>query len=270
MRFWIVDTFSSSLFEGNTAVVCLLERDVAAPVLQKIAREFNAHETVFVSPVSGNNFQIKWFTPFSQESLCGHGLLAAAHVLWNEMSEISSDFANFDTPTGTIMVSKKDNKIVLRTRKKIDEPSASPDRLINALGIPPISVSKCEQIYIVEMFSVKQIMKLEPDISKLEKVPCNGVVVTAEYGNDVPYDFASRFFAPRMGINEDHATVWNHCLLGPYWSTRLGRSSFVAVQSLKRKSVISVECSGNYVNISGDCAVVASGSLRNVSDWTIN
>jgi PhzF family phenazine biosynthesis protein len=270
VRFWIIDTFSSLLFGGNTAVVCVLEKKVSQQILQKIAREFNTHETIFVFPGNGNAFQIQWFTPFAQESICGHGLLAAAHVLWNEMSEIRTDFTRFDTPSGPVTVFRRDGKFFIKLQRKLDEPSASPDRLTNALGIPPISVSKCEQVYIVEMFSVKQVMKLDPDIAKLEKISCNGVVVTAEYGNDVPYDFASRFFAPVMGIKEDYATVWNHCFLGPYWSVRLNRTSFLAVQSVKRKSVISLECEGEHVNISGDCVVVGSGSLRNVNDWAFS
>jgi PhzF family phenazine biosynthesis protein len=267
VRFWIVDTFSSSSFEGNAACVCLLERRIAPQILQKIAQEFNAHETVFVSVLQNNRFQIQWFTPFACESICGHGLLAAAYVLWSELSEVGSDIIYFDTPSGVFTVLRNGGRVSIRLNKKVDDLSAAPDRLINALGIAPISVSKCEQVYIVELFSIKQIMKLEPDIAKLEKIPCGGVVVTAEYGNDVPYDFASRFFAPTRGIKEDYATVWNHCFLGPYWRGRLNKSSFVAVQSVKRKSIISVECVGEYVDISGDCAVSASGSLRNVNDW---
>ena len=35
------------------------------------------------------------------------------------------------------------------------------------------------------------------------------------------YDFLSRFFAPWMGIPEDHVTGSAHSVLGPYWSERL-------------------------------------------------
>ena len=35
------------------------------------------------------------------------------------------------------------------------------------------------------------------------------------------YDFLSRFFAPWMGIPEDHVTGSAHAVLGPYWQARL-------------------------------------------------
>ncbi|CAN0502090.1 unnamed protein product [Ectocarpus sp. 8 AP-2014] len=36
-------------------------------------------------------------------------------------------------------------------------------------------------------------------------------------------DFQSRFFAPRMGIDEDPVTGSAHCCLAPYWASKLGR-----------------------------------------------
>jgi PhzF family phenazine biosynthesis protein len=271
MKFWIVDVFSSSLFDGNPAAVCWLSKNLTQQAFQKIAMEFNKSETVFISPLPNQHFQVRWFTPFSDESVCGHGLLAAAHVLWNELQLNGiGELIYFDTPNDIFAITRKNGKISVRTNRKVDELSAAPDRLINALGIPPISVSKCGQIYIVELFSVRQIMKLEPDIAKLAKIPSGGVVVTAEYGNDVPYDFASRFFAPNSGIEEDYGTVWTHSFLGPYWEQRLNRQSFVAVQATERKSIISVKCEGEYVDIAGDCVVSSSGILRSTTDWSLN
>lgn len=272
MQFWIVDTFSSNMFEGNPAAVCLLEKNLTQQTLQKIAEEFNVNETVFISPLQNQHFHIRLFTPFSEDSLCGHGLLAAAHVLWNELEleGIDKNLIYFDTKYGIFVVSKKDDIISIRLNKKVDELTAVPDRLINALGIPPISVSKYEQIYIVELFSVKQILKLEPDIAKLEKIQCKGVIVTAEYGNDVSIDFASRFFAPSEGIKEDHLTMWNYAFLGPYWQGRLNKSSLIATQITNRKNSISIDCDGEYVNVSGECAISASGSLRNINSWSFS
>ncbi|MDR3285556.1 MAG: PhzF family phenazine biosynthesis protein [Holosporales bacterium] len=271
MQFWIIDTFSSSLFGGNTAVVCLLKENLRPQILQKIAKEFHVNETVFISFSALPHFQIQWFTPFSNESICGHGLLAAAHVLWNELAiDGIGETIYFDTPLGVLPITRSEGKISIKTKRMLDSPVAAPERLISALGIPPISVSKCDQIYIVELFSVKQVMKLEPDIAKFEKIPCSGIVITAEYGNDVSYDFASRFFAPNYGIKEDYATVWNHCFLGPYWEQRLNRSQFTAIQSAEQKSIISVKCEGECVDISGNCIVSASGTLRNTNDWSFN
>lgn len=271
MQFWLVDVFASSVFDGNPAAVCLLDRNITPAVMQKIAREFNMHETIFVSALQNQHFQIQWFTPFANESICGHGLLAAAHVLWRELNirSIDKEVIYFDTPLGIFMVSQNGKKLTIHLPSKQAVSAAAPDRLINALGTPPIAVSKCGQIYIVEMFSVKHVFKLDPDIAKLSKIPCNGVVITAEGGDDVEYDFASRFFAPSEGLREDPATLWTHCFLGPYWEHRLNKSTLLAMQYSDREGIISLECCGEQIKITGECVTSASGNLCNMS-WSFN
>lgn len=272
MQFWIVDAFATSIFEGNPAAVCLLEKNLAPTVLQKIAREFNVHETIFISPLQNQHFQIQIFTPLSNESVCGHGLLAAAHVLWNELKPegIDPEIIYFDAPMGIFMMSNRNHKITVHTAAKIAEPAAVPDRLINALGTPPIAVSKCGQIYVVEMFNPKHVLKLEPDIAKLEKIPCNGVVITAEGGNDVKYDFMSRFFAPSEGFKEDSVTLWNHCFLGTYWAHRLNKTSFKAMQIADRSGFLEIECVNEQIKISGECVSSMKGCICGVSNWSFN
>jgi hypothetical protein len=34
--------------------------------------------------------------------------------------------------------------------------------------------------------------------------------------------------------------------------------------------VISVTCDGEYVDISGDCVISSSGTLRGANDWSLN
>lgn len=266
MQFWIVDTFASSVLEGNAAAVCLLDRSVTPSVMQKIAREFNVHETVFISALQNQHFQIQWFTPYANDSVCGHGLLAAAHVLWRELNWTGIDPENiyFDTPTGIYMITQKGKMLTINVPSRQATSAAAPDRLINALGTPPIAVSKCGQIYIVEMFSVKHVLKLDPDIAKLTKIPCSGVVITAEGGNEDDYDFASRFFAASEGLQEDPVTLWTHSFLATYWEHRLNKSSLVAKQSSDRDGTVYMECCGEQVKISGECITSANGSFCNM------
>lgn len=272
MRFWLVDTFTTTIFAGNPAAVCLLEKKLETAVLQKIAREFNVHETIFVSPLQNQHFQINWFTPFANESVCGHGLLAAAHVLWQELKfeDIDDQTIYFDTPNGIFMITKEGKKISIHLPLKQAEQTPAPERLINALGFPPISVSKCGQIYLVEMFNVKQVFKLEPDIAKLGKIPCSGVVVTAEGNSDVSYDFASRFFAPNEGFQEDPVTVWNHCFLGDYWKKRLNKDVFTAFQEADRGGILDIVCNGDQTIISGECITSMYGEVCNMNNWAFN
>lgn len=261
MQFWVVDTFTASAFGGNPAVVFLLEKALSTSVLQKIAREFSVNETVFITPLQNQHFKIQTFTPLSNESVCGHGLIAAGHVLWNELKleNINPEVIYFDLPAGIFMMSNNKNQITVHTPAKIAEPAAAPDRLINALGTPPIAVSKCGEIYVVEMFNPRHVLKVEPDVAKLEKIPCAGVVVTAEGGADVPYDFMSRFFA--QGLKEDPVTLWNHCFLGPYWAHRLSKASLIAYQATDRGGQLTIECQQEQVLISGECITSIKGEV---------
>jgi predicted PhzF superfamily epimerase YddE/YHI9 len=54
------------------------------------------------------------------------------------------------------------------------------------------------------------------------------------------FDFVSRFFAPRSGVDEDPVTGSAHCALGPYWAGRLGKSEFTAYQASARGGVVRV------------------------------
>ena len=45
-------------------------------------------------------------------------------------------------------------------------------------------------------------MSLRPDIRMLERLPARGVIVTSRSDNP-EFDFASRFFAPCVGVDED-------------------------------------------------------------------
>lgn len=58
-----------------------------------------------------------------------------------------------------------------------------------------------------------------------------GVTVTAK-GKEV--DFVSRFFAPKIGINEDPVTGTSHCTLVPYWEGVRGKGELVEVKLSKR------------------------------------
>lgn len=263
MKYWIVDTFASSPFEGNPAAVCWLDTPYPPAALQEIAREFNLHETIFLSPLQNQHIQAQMFTPSAQESICGHSLLAAAHVCWTEGAMTFDDDSSLylETPKGIIHITHDGDNISIITKAKTAEPAAVPERLINALGSPPIAVSRCGQIYVVEMYNPKQVLKLEPDTAKLEKILCRGVVVTAEGGNDVSYDFMSRFFAPGVGVKEDDATLWTHCFLGPYWARRLNKNVLRAQQIASRNGSLDLECENGQVKITGTCVTSMRGEL---------
>jgi predicted PhzF superfamily epimerase YddE/YHI9 len=75
------------------------------------------------------------------------------------------------------------------------------------------------------------------------------------------FDFVSRFFGPRFGINEDPATGSAHCCLGPYWSERLGKTELLGYQASARGGIVRVRVGGERVHIGGQAVTVLRGEL---------
>jgi PhzF family phenazine biosynthesis protein len=77
-----VDAFASRVFSGNPAAVCILEKWLDDHLLQSIAAENNLSETAFVVK-NADDFDLRWFTPATEVTLCGHATLASAFILFN-------------------------------------------------------------------------------------------------------------------------------------------------------------------------------------------
>jgi PhzF family phenazine biosynthesis protein len=74
-----VDAFTSEVFSGNPAAVCLLDEWIDDKRLQSIAAENNLSETAYLVQ-NENGFDLRWFTPKIEVALCGHAILASAFV----------------------------------------------------------------------------------------------------------------------------------------------------------------------------------------------
>jgi predicted PhzF superfamily epimerase YddE/YHI9 len=75
-------------------------------------------------------------------------------------------------------------------------------------------------------------------------------------------DFVSRFFAPRVGVDEDPVTGSAHCVLAPFWAARLGRTEMVGFQASRRGGEVRVRLEGDRVFLGGHAVTVLEGELR--------
>jgi len=110
------------------------------------------------------------------------------------------------------------------------------------------------------------VRNLRPDLSAVAALPeAFGVAVTARGAtardDTARYDFVSRFFAPREGINEDHVTGSLHCMLIPFWAARLGKDVLTARQLSPRGGTLICENRGERVKISGRARLYLRGEL---------
>jgi PhzF family phenazine biosynthesis protein len=264
MKLFIADAFTSTPFKGNPAAVCLVEDRVLDDAqMQAIAREMNLSETAFVAPRDDGSFGLRWFTPLAEVALCGHATLASAFVLWTEKVIAPYEIAQFHTQSGLLSALREDDGwITLDFPAK--EVTAAPEwrvEIERVLGIETVFVGRNDFDFVVEVESEKVVRELKPNFNALLELPVRGVAVTS-MATTTGFHFVSRFFAPRVGINEDPVTGSAHCALAPYWCGRLNKTEFAALQLSARGGVLQLELHAKRVRISGECVLVLRGELN--------
>jgi len=251
-----VDAFARKAFEGNPAAVVILKEALEESTMQAIAAENNLSETAFVVP-RGNRFELRWFTPSVEVDLCGHATLATAYVLYENL--VYEDTAIiFDTKSGELAVWKDEDFLVMDFPSRPATSTDIPDYLADGLGREVESVFKARDLLVV-FDSEEEIRDLEPDFNELEKIDCEGIIVTAP-GNEV--DFVSRFFAPRMGILEDPVTGAAHSTLTPFWTERMGKNPLRARQISERGGDLWCKQMDDRVYIAGRAALYINGFIN--------
>jgi PhzF family phenazine biosynthesis protein len=255
-----VDAFTDKPFAGNPAGVCVLPEPRSERWMQDVAREMNLSETAFLLKQE-DGFQLRWFTPATEVELCGHATLASAHILWETEYLQPQEQARFHTRSGLLMAERLDgNWIELDFPAKPEQTTDAPPHLLEALGIQAQYVGVNVFDYLVEVDTEETLRNMQPDITLLAQVPVRGVIVTSR-ASTPDYDFVSRFFAPRVGVNEDPVTGSAHCCLTPYWSKRLGKNELLAYQASARGGVLRVRISADRVKIGGQAVTTLRGEL---------
>ncbi len=238
MRTFVVDAFTDKPYSGNPAGVCILDNELSDELMAKIAREINHSETAFLLN-QDNKYSLRWFTPKTEVSLCGHATLATAHILY-EAGIIERDKQiDFNTQSGVLKAKLIHDKIELDFPQLFVDKCESNEIIEKAFDIKPIFIGKNGKRYLIEIDSIEKLKQLKPDFQLLKKSDRGGFMITVQSTDK--YDFYSRFFAPGVGINEDPVTGSAHCYLAPYWSKKLNKIKMLAYQASERTGVIECE-----------------------------
>ncbi len=259
LRYFVVDAFTDRPFSGNPAAVVPLAEWKDDAWLQSVAMEMNLSETAFVLK-EGDGYRLRWFTPKVEVALCGHATLASAHVLWSEGYVADDGEIRFHTKTGLLKAARNKSLIELDFPTVPSSPAPPPPDLLEALGMSAKHIGRNQFDYLVEAESEEVVRTMAPDFERLARIDVRGVIVTSRSATS-EYDFISRFFAPRAGVNEDPVTGSAHCCLGPYWQERLGKSQFVAFQASSRGGIVHVRVDGERSFLSGQAVTVCRGEL---------
>lgn len=264
----VVDAFADRPFTGNPAGVCLLQDAADPDWMQRVAAEMKHSETAFVRPVGdpGADFELRWFTPVMEVALCGHATLGSAHALYATGTVPPDRPIRFRTlRSGVLTVTREDDgSLSMDFPVCAAEPAEVPDGLAAALGTEVLRTGRnVQNDLLVEVPDEEAVRKAAPDIRALGAIDARGVIVTAAAGPGRPYDFVSRFFAPRVlpGDAEDPVTGSAHTALAPYWAARTGRDTLTGYQASARGGHVRCALRGDRVTLSGTAVTVLDGAF---------
>lgn len=276
MRLLVVDAFTDRPFGGNPAGVCLLDGPADPGWMQRVAAEMKHSETAFVRPLTGSDgaaadpdadFELRWFTPLVEVTLCGHATLAAAHALFSTGTAAPDRPLRFRTlHSGVLTVTPAPGGAGLEMDFPACPPEeiAEPDGLSAALGVPVAWTGRTpiDDVF-AEVADAKTVRGLTPDIAGLGRIDGRGVIVTAPAEPGADHDFVSRFFGARtlLGDGEDPVTGSAHCALSPFWAARLGRTGLTGYQASERGGYVRTELLGDRVVLTGGAVTVLDGTL---------
>ena len=259
--FWMVSAFTAPQLSGNPAAVFVVEEFWDASTMQAIARELNWSQVAFVriDDAKSGKAHIRWFSPRDENKICGHATMAAASVLWRE-GLVSSSVLTLNSNAGALHIAQgDDNKIIMNfpaypvrqlTRAEW------PDVLSHAFVVSNSAVN-IESVYaddamlMVVCDNEEVIYNILPDIAVITQMPYRAVCVTAPVVNRAPFDFCTRYFAPRVGIPEDPVCGSSYTRLGPFWANKFKKSELLGYSASEKGGSVGVSYQGDRVLISG-------------------
>jgi len=209
LRYAIADVFTDMPLTGNQLAVFTDGRDVDDETMQRLAREMNFSETVFVLPAeAGGHARIRIFTPAIELPFAGHPVLGSAFVLGGplQLGEI-----RLETGSGIVPVTleREGARIIfgwMRQPVPEFEPFAEAEALQQLLGVwsrLPVELYHLGPKHVfLELSSEDEVASLAPDLGALARFTHVGVNCFAGSGTR----WKTRMFGPADGVPEDPAT----------------------------------------------------------------
>ena len=206
----VVDVFTDTPLEGNPLAVFTDGSGIPPERMQRIAREMNLSETVFVlPPEEGGDHRIRIFTPFDELPFAGHPTLGTAYVLGSD-SDVEA--VTLETGAGAVEVSltRSGGRITSgRMTQPIPtwEPYEHAAEVLAALGgvasvLPVEAYRNGPEFVYVALAGEEDLAGLQPDLGALARLLDTGVYCFSGSG----LRWRARMFAPGGGIPEDPAT----------------------------------------------------------------
>jgi len=276
-RYVVADVFTNTPLEGNPVAVFTDGRGLSDEEMQRLARELNLSESVFVLPSEADaHARIRIFTPAAELPFAGHPTLGSAFVL---AAPLQSPVVRLETGMGIVPVvlEREQDRIVFgRMEQPLPtwEAFAEEEGLFAALGVEgselPVEVYENGPRFVyVGLGSEDAVAALRPDFNALLDLP--GLVgVDCFAGSGARWK--SRMFAPGSGVAEDPATGSAAGPLAVHLARhgRIGFGDEIEISQgteIGRPSTLYARVDGSAeqlerVEVGGSAVIVARGEFR--------
>jgi trans-2,3-dihydro-3-hydroxyanthranilate isomerase len=277
-RYVVADVFTDTPLEGNPVAVFTDGRGLSDEEMQRLARELNLSESVFVlSSEADAHARIRIFTPSAELPFAGHPTLGSAFVL---AGPLQAPVVRLETGMGIVPVAleREQDRIVFgRMEQPLPtwEAFAEEEALFAALGVAgselPVEVYENGPRFVyLALGSEEDVAALRPDFNALLDLPGALVGVDCFAGSGARWK--SRMFAPGSGVAEDPATG---SAAGPL-AVHLARHGRIAFgeeieisqgAEIGRPSTLYARADGSAdelerVEVGGSAVIVARGEFR--------
>jgi PhzF family phenazine biosynthesis protein len=223
----LVTVFAAGPGGGNPAPIVLDANELTDDEMRQVARA-SGHESGFVrasAPGSEAAFELRFWVPNHEMSMCGHATVAAVWLL-HERGMLTSDTIRLDTrsgPVDAVLSPGKDG----RTSVEISQPRGTVDRVdesqlsrariaevlrirIDQLALLPVQNSRTSRVKtLIPLVDVAALDGLSPEYGSIEalcdEIGSTGLYPYAASAHD-PRLFHARQFPKSSGYPEDAAT----------------------------------------------------------------
>jgi len=300
LKYTLADVFTEVPFGGNQLAVVEGRGDLTTEAMQRIAKELNLSETVFVfPPVKGWNVrQLRIFTPEMELPMAGHPTIGAGYVLASSDEVPTEEGPNkwvFEEQIGEIpvIVHKEDGEIVKVEMEQplpvFNEEFQNRKLAADLLSLteedlqpkfPVQTVSSGVPFLFIPLRSLQTIQQIHfrQDVWEQhfsENPEIRHIFTFTTETEDADAAVHCRMFAPAMGISEDPATGAASGPLGAYLVEHgvlpTAQSGIHAIRSeqgyeMGRPSTIDITVIGRSgsieeVRIGGSSVIIGQGQL---------
>jgi trans-2,3-dihydro-3-hydroxyanthranilate isomerase len=273
--YFVCDVFTSEPLEGNQLGVFIDGRPFGPEQMQRLARELNVAETVFLlPPAEGGDVRIRIFTPLAELPFAGHPVLGTAFVV---AAALGAEAVTLETGAGLVpiaLVRDGDRFVFGRMRQPIPswEPYQRAADLLAALGTDssglPVELYRNGPPHVyVELASEEAVAAVRPDLAVLA-----GLEVAVNCFAGKGRSWKTRMFYPSAGVPEDPATGSAAGPLAVHLARhgRIGFGEQIEIRQgaeIGRPSLLYATVTGegdriDSVEVGGTALIVAEGRFR--------